>query len=75
MFLQTAAHVVGWLVRFPPATHKKFHHSAIAIVFLGSGTTGIWLFGDFWCSVGHFVQDDEIPSFKPTYTWKINGWD
>lgn len=59
MFFQTgrgAAHVVGWLVRFPPATHKMFHHSAIAIVFLGSGTTGNWLFGEFWVQCGVFCS-------------------
>ena len=50
------AHVVGWLVRFPPATHKMFHHSAIAIVFLGSGTTGTWLFGKFWVQCGAFCS-------------------
>lgn len=57
MFVQRgggAAHVVGWLVRFPLATHKMFHQSAIAIVFLGSGTTGIWLFGEFWVQCGAF---------------------
>ena len=41
-------------MRFPPATHKMFHHSAIAIVFLGFGTTGIWLFGEFGVQCGEF---------------------